>query len=212
MRPIPTLVTLGALLTSGAEAQSILTVRVYSYLELSDNTLSNAEGKARNIFHRAGIKAEWIRCPTERQEEDRYPGCRKPREPWDVILHLVPRSMERQSVGPEAFGFALPATGGEPSTHAYVFVHRAERTAMDSHRSSRPVSITTLVAYVMVHEIGHVILGPNMHSSRGMMRPRWQPEDLYEMEIGGLGFPPDQARSLRLKLNERTGGRNPPDR
>jgi hypothetical protein len=166
---------------------------VYSYAELSDNTLPKAEETAGTLLRRAGIQVEWLRCP----------GCKKPLGSGDVILHLVPRSLDFQGLKPEAFGFALDGTGGEPALHAYIFIDRAEKAVLASSRTSRPVSLTTLVAYVMVHEIGHLILGPNSHSARGIMRPRWLAADLQEMEMGRFDFPPDQATNLLSRLEAR---------
>lgn len=208
MRALQTLIALGILAASGAEAQSFLTVRVYNYAAVPGSTLARAEAAAQGIFHKAGIEVEWIHCPTSRNEVDLFPACRKPSGPWDVVLQIVPQSMEPKSVGSDAFGLALPGTSSEPSTHAYVFFHRAEQAAVESHRSSRPVSLPTLMAYVIVHEVGHLLLGPNMHSPHGIMRARWQAKDLQEMEIGAVGFPSGQAKTLRARLEERAGGRN----
>jgi hypothetical protein len=66
-----------------------------------------------------------------------------------------------------------------------------------------------MLAYVMVHEIGHLFLGPNMHSSRGIMRPRWQADDLREMEIDRQVFPSEQARSLQIKFEGRARSQKP---
>jgi hypothetical protein len=208
MRALQALIALCILTASGAEAQSKLTVRVYNYTQSSGNTLAQAESIAHGIFLKSGIETEWIHCPTERIEEDRYPACRKPRGPWDVILHVVPLSMEPRTLGSDAFGFALPGSGAEPSMHAYVFFHRTEVVAMESHRSSHPVSLPALLAYVIVHEVGHLVLGPNKHSARGIMRARWQAKDLQEMEIGLVGFLPEQAKTLRSKIEGWTRGQH----
>jgi hypothetical protein len=208
MRALQTLFALGILAASGAEAQSLLTVRVYNYAAVPGNTLAAAEATAQAIFRRSGIEAEWLHCPTNRDEAGLFPACRKPAGPWEVVLQIVPQSMEPKIVGSDAFGLALPGTSSEPSTHAYLYYHRAEQTATESHRTARPVSLPALMAHVIVHEVGHLVLGPNMHSPRGIMRARWEARDLREMEIGAVGFPSDQAKTLRARLEERTGGQH----
>jgi hypothetical protein len=205
MRRTHRLLSLLAWLASGAFAQPDLTVRVYDYMGVSDNTLSNAESVARRIFQRAGIEAEWVRCATEREAERWYPGCRKPKGAWDLILHVVPRAMEGGLVGPKAMGFAAPVGEGETASHAWVFFHRVRQTAAQSQRSSRNVSQDTLLGHVMAHEIGHLLLGPNQHAQRGVMRPYWRAEDFREMETGCLVFESEQAKSLRAKLRQREG-------
>jgi hypothetical protein len=117
----------------------------------------------------------------------------------DVILHLVPQSMEGHNVPQGAFGFALPSMHDRPGRYAYVYRDRVEQAVRRSGR----VSLVTLLAHVIVHEIAHVLLGPGMHYDRGIMQPRWQPSHLREMEAGGLIFAGDQARLLRTRVAER---------
>jgi hypothetical protein len=207
MRPTPTVLTLAVLLAMSANAEMILTVRVYDYTGLSDNTVLKAEALARQIFHKAGVETDWVHCPTERGEEDRFPGCRKPRSESDIILHILPQSMENRRLSGDAYGFALHASGGLPAQHAYVFFHRVEQAARKSERTARAISQPALLAHVVAHEIGHLLLGPNSHSGRGVMRARWRPEDLQEMEIGQLVFAAEQAKLIRGRMDGRANGR-----
>lgn len=197
MPPTPTMLTLTALLAMSANAETILTVRVYDYTGLSDNTILKAEALAGQIFRKAGVETDWVHCPTERGQEDRFPGCRKPKTESDIILHVIPQSMENQRFSGDAFGFSLPASGGRPAQHAYVFFHRVQQTAIRSKGSSHSVCREVLLAHVVAHEIGHLLLGPDQHSDRGIMKPRWKAEDLREMETGSLVFAAGQAKLIR---------------
>ena len=76
---------------------------------------------------------------------------------------------------------------------------------MKTRNGSEAISTASLLAHVVAHEIGHLLLGPNMHSSLGIMRPRWKSGDFREMEIGQMVFPPDQAKILQTQLRERAG-------
>lgn len=207
MRPTPKLLTFAAFLAMSANAETILTVRVYDYTGQSDKTVLMAEALVRQIFLKTGVETEWVHCPTERGEADRFPGCRKPRLESDVILHVIPQSMESRGFSGNAFGYALQPSGGLPANHAYVFFHRVEQAARKSQRTARAISQSALLAHVVAHEIGHLILGPNSHSGRGVMRARWRQEDLQEMEIGQLVFSAEQAKSVRSRVEGRvTGG------
>ena len=43
---------------------------------------------------------------------------------------------------------------------------------------------------VLAHELGHLLLGPNSHSEKGIMRLRWQPEDYTPPFLrGGASHP-----------------------
>lgn len=203
MRPTPTMLALAALLALSANAETVLTVRVYDYTGLSDNTILKAEALARQIFHKTGVETDWVHCPTERGQEDRFPGCRKPRSESDIILHVIPQSMENRRFSRDAFGFSLPAAVGRPAQHAYVFFHRVEQAARRSQGATHSVCPAVLLAHVVAHEIGHLLLGPDKHSDRGIMKPRWKPEDLREMEAGRLVFMAGQAKSIRSQMDAR---------
>lgn len=200
MRPTPTMLTSAALLAISANAETILTVRVYDYTGLSDNTILKAEALARKVFHKAGVETNWVHCPTERVEEGRFPWCRKPISESEVILHIIPESMESRRLSEEAFGYALHASGGAPAQHAWIFFHRVEQAAKKSQRTARATSQWVLLAHVVAHEIGHLLLGPDSHSGRGIMRARWRQEDLQEMEIGQMVFTAGQAKLIRSRL------------
>jgi len=52
----------------------------------------------------------------------------------------------------------------------------------------------------MAHEIGHVLLGLNSHSSMGIMRGYWQAEEVSALERGRLLFSSQQSRAMRERL------------
>jgi hypothetical protein len=205
MRTTPTILTLAALLAMSANAESVLTVRVYDYTGLSDNTILKAEALAQKIFHKAGVETEFVHCPTERGEEDLFPGCRKPRTAEDLILHICPRSMENPAFGPNAFGFALPAPGGRLSTSSYVFLRRVTEASAESRRRSQQISAHTLLGYVIAHELGHLLLGPGKHSRSGVMKARWEVSDFPEMERGAVSFDSRQVGQFRNRLQAEAG-------
>ena len=169
-------------------------------LTSSKKTLSKTEQAARQILRKAAIDTECVGCPKEREEEGRYPACRAPGNAGDVVLSIVPESMEGWDVPPEALGLTLPSGDARPARHANVFYRRVGEAARRNGR----VLLFTLLRHVMVHEIGHLLLGPATHLPHGIMRPRWQPRDMQEMEIGSLVFPSLQARDLSARVQERT--------
>jgi hypothetical protein len=201
------MLTLASLLAAVANAQNVLTVRVYDYAGLSDNTVRNSFALAARFFQRAGLQTRWVQCPTHPGERQRFPGCRGPASEQDLVLHLCPESMEPPSLPPLAYGWAVP----EPGAPAHVCVRRVAQAASASLRESRPVSLATLLAYVIAHEIGHLLLGPGTHSPGGIMKARWLPGDLHLMEMGALRFQSQQARRMRERLdaqNTRASARN----
>jgi len=82
--------------------------------------------------------------------------------------------------------------------HAHIFVGRAESLAAGA---SLPADV--ILGTVIAHEIGHLLLGTNSHSSKGIMRGQWEGSDLREAGEGKLGFTSEQARRLRAGLMDR---------
>src|SRR5438067_624574 len=86
----------------------------------------------------------------------------------------------------------------------------SEETASDSTqtftttdlRSSAMIGVPPdlVLAHVMAHEIGHVLLGLNSHSSMGIMRGYWQAEEVSALERGRLLFSSQQSRAMRERL------------
>ncbi len=205
MRPTPTMLILAAVLATSANAEMVLIVRVYDYTRVSDKTIRKAEVLAKQVFGKAGVETEWIHCPAAPGEEGRFPACRRPMSGTDVILHILPEAMEERGLSRQAFGYALPDAGGLPARHAYVFLHRVDEAVARSRRTARCISREVLLAYVVAHEIGHLLLGPNSHSGCGVMRGRWSAEDLREMELGQMVFLAEEARVMQRQVEERAG-------
>jgi hypothetical protein len=56
-----------------------------------------------------------------------------------------------------------------------------------------------LLGRVIVHELGHLLLGPG-HSRVGIMKAHWKPEDLHRSNLGMLNFTSEQAERIRSNL------------
>ena len=57
---------------------------------------------------------------------------------------------------------------------AYVFADRIAQVAL-----SQPTAMVRGLAYVMAHEVGHLLLGVNSHADAGLMRPSWNPRETW---------------------------------
>ncbi len=62
----------------------------------------------------------------------------------------------------------------------------------------------------MAHEIGHLLLGPKRHSRSGIMRARWDQEDLRLAAEARLRFTSQQAELIRAEVRARTGDQQAP--
>ncbi len=117
----------------------------------------------------------------EAKEQDA--GCEQRKASGDLSLGVVPASMEgRIQVSDSAVGLAIPTLDGTPASHAYVLHGRVEKTASEIRCPS-----PKLLGVVMVHEVGHLLLG-RAHSPRGLMSAKWDKRVLGEISLGQLAL------------------------
>jgi hypothetical protein len=68
---------------------------------------------------------------------------------------------------------------------------------------SANVSSISQHAYVMAHEIAHVLEGVSRHSAEGVMKARWENSDYRQMESGTLSFDSADADLIHAALEKR---------
>jgi hypothetical protein len=92
---------------------------------------------------------------------------------------------------PGALAYALPYEG----SHIVVFYDRV--------RKSDPNRVTWSLAYVLVHEVTHILEGITRHSKCGIMKARWDREDHFEIGLGRLEFAPEDVDLIHRGLAAR---------
>jgi len=95
---------------------------------------------------------------------------------------------------PGAMAYALPYEG----SHIVVFYDRL--------RKSDPNQVTCSLAYILVHEVTHILEGITRHSTRGIMKAQWDREDRFEIAIGRLEFAPEDIDLIYRGLDRREFG------
>jgi hypothetical protein len=63
----------------------------------------------------------------------------------------------------------------------------------DRVRKSDPNRVTYTLAYVLVHEMTHILEGITRHSKRGIMKAQWDRDDHFEMGLERLEFAPEDV-------------------
>jgi len=173
-----------------------LTVRCYHYAAVPPTVVAKAQAVASERLHAAGISVEWLDYPIV---DGRPVGPARPERPTELILGLLPEAMARRIAGgPTQMGLALMNAETQLPVHAHIFVGRAEALA-----GGAALAPEIVLGTVIAHEIGHLLLGTNSHSGRGIMRGQWGAADLREAREGSLGFTGDQVRRMRSGLTDR---------
>lgn len=183
---------------SGSEGEGELgiTVRVYDYAHVGRGTLIAAEKQADFIFGKVGLTMRWCNLTTDSPQSLVDSSCGLPAGSPRLDVRIV----SRIKAGPGAtadstMGFAW----GNSATVSYHWSKAADPkgNAMSGD----------ILACVIAHEIGHLLLGPNSHSPTGIMMGKWSPEELRGAGWGRLVFTPQQAELIRSDVLARSGER-----
>lgn len=169
-----------------------LSVRLYLHVGVKAETLRRAVETASELLAGAAIAPTWTVCPVE----ERSLVCDGPFAAREVTVQLLPLTQRRDA----ALGFAIVGPPGRLGRHARVFWNGV-RSVARSHGADR----ATLLGHVIAHEIGHLLLGENSHSRRGLMRADWRAADFESMRELELRFNRDQAAAFERALRQPGG-------
>jgi hypothetical protein len=115
--------------------------------------------------------------------------------------HLSVRVMTRPLAATEdTFGQSFLDEAGQG---CYADVYHGNFGLLGSSGAS--LSDAEILGHVIAHEVGHLLLGTNSHSAVGVMRARWDREELEQASRGSLRFTPAQAAMMRGRLNASSG-------
>ena len=167
--------------TRGETDAQVSTVSVYVHSGSINPTLRLpcAEQIASALFETAGVQIDW-----------------RPAEPKDdpqngtVVIEMV--SGVAQTSHPGALAYALPFEG----EHIRIFWDRVQQITDDS-------TVTTVLAYVMVHEITHMLQGTNHHAREGIMSAHWTCKDLQRLKHEHLSFERQDIELIHRGLERR---------
>ena len=170
---------------AAAAAALTITVRVYDLYGLSHDQKAKALALAGETLAKANVSATWIDCT--RQEGIELPAaCGEVLKEGDIVL----RFQRRTERGPHILGTAVVQDGG-PNVVASVY---AESVAERSIKTRLPQWL--ILGRVTAHEIGHLLLGANSHTVRGLMRAKW---DLRIPSAHEWEFTDEDAAKIRSR-------------
>jgi hypothetical protein len=80
-------------------------------------------------------------------------------------------------------------------TYASIFMERILDAAAEAN-----VPSDTVLAYAITHEVGHLLLGDNAHTPRGVMKGNWDRKDYEAMNQNQFHFIAGQAHELASRF------------
>jgi len=168
-----------------------VTISVHNDAGISASTLRGAEMEASRVFRQSGIEVKWLNCPLPADGPEDPAECRTAEFPAYLQLRIARRSRNLSDI---TFGISYLSADGS-GCYANLFYEQIE----EMHKRSR-VNLGSFLGDVAAHEIGHLLLGTNSHAANGIMRARWESEELASISAGTLFFSEAESRQMRSKL------------
>jgi hypothetical protein len=171
-----------------------VTISVHDYADVPTVLLAAAEVQAREIFRHAGLETVWLNCSPKLEREKLEPGSCYFSDTTHLTLKISPHAMNakvRDRI--DVLGTAYPNEKGT-GYFAYVFYDRIQEIAQRRRLGH------ALLADVMAHEIGHLLLGSAAHSASGIMCAHWNYEERRYVAEGVMSFIPNQSEIMQDRL------------
>ena len=86
--------------------------------------------------------------------------------------------------------------------HATPFQSRIQ-LFVDRIQAATPRTTPAILAYLLVHQLGHVLQGMYRHSTSGVMKARWEEADYEQIARTTLEFTPEDIRLIHSGLARR---------
>ena len=179
-----------------------ITIHLYDYSGIEPGALTEVQHSAGAILGQAGIDVRWRNCLVPLPGVAGNPACAADvNDATHFVVAVLPENMSRKiATGSKQFGMAVLSPESRFPRNAYVFLDRIVELAQGEMASWTPV-----LATVIAHEVGHLLLGSNSHFSVGIMRSQWRAGEIKRgLQMGKLTFTPKQAEQLRDDVSRRT--------
>jgi hypothetical protein len=128
---------------------------VDNFASLPSETLNLTEKAVAAIFADAGVRVVWI---DGRERPPRRDGERR------LKVLLLSREMSERKIAADGVGPTVLGQAARTPGRAYIFTPRVEDLARRYEREMAGV-----LARIIAHEIGHLLLPANSHSTKGIM-------------------------------------------
>jgi hypothetical protein len=172
---------------SPADARPTMEIVVLNQANVPATLLLKAQEHASLIYAEAGVDVVWV----EPMSAARLASGR---------VHLVVSvSGIAPAKRPMVLGYASRShhrSGGV----SFAFFSRVKDFARVQH-----ADVSQVLAYVIAHEIGHLLLSFDSHSDAGIMRAVWKRGDVAPAANDLMRFSDEQAERIRETLTVATG-------
>jgi len=160
-------------------AEATIVLHVINYAALSRKVLEVASARVATVYERIGVRIVWV--DGEVSPEERHDGRRH------LTVLLLSRDMTEKKIKANGIQDGVLGQAHTSGARAHIFCDRIART---------PDAMQQIpLGQVIAHEVGHLVLGANSHSARGIMRAHMDVRALH-LE----SFDNTQAQTIRTTL------------
>jgi hypothetical protein len=182
-----------ALIFAAAAAQAApprIGVALYNFAGLDERELTVAKAEAGRILEYAGVHVIWAGVePVERAD---YPLIR-------VRLRATSASVTGKRLDwSDLMGRAYRDTLTSDIDGSFIDAYRED---IEKFAASFGARAGAVLGCVLVHELGHLLLG-SAHTSAGLMSGRWGSATIDELQKRRLRFDRKQRNLIVLRLRE----------
>lgn len=200
-------IQLGILL-SGAHASDKelgeMSIRVIDQVGVSENEWRLAQEAADEVFQSAGLSLHWTHCLWNPSTGNGR--CPQGMMPDELNLLIVSDQTAKQLHAPDrVFGIALTRTEGSFGSRGYIYYDRIHNMWGEQH----DINEALLLGAIVAHELGHLLLGANSHSPKGIMKPDLERGDMTGIHLAWLPFNSRQRETLRDAVERRIQAAHP---
>lgn len=150
--------------------------------QASTSTTYLAQSEASKLLARAAVHVKWTHGS----------ACQSSAA---IQIHLTIQTPD--NLLPGALAFCQPTARDD----IRILYDRVQAMASPAHEAH-------LLAYVLAHEIGHLLEGTARHSATGIMKAQWTPEDYSDIASGKLAFASEDIELVHGGVIARQGHLN----
>lgn len=173
------------------------TIFVHDVAGIAPSTLEEALEEVARIYSTANVNMRWLYCRAE--TGGAMVDC-PALQPNAVVLRIIPGPLK--IVSKWALGFSLVDENG--GTQAAVSLLHVKMCV--ARQKLIQVSLSRVLGHAMAHEVGHLLLGTNSHSSAGLMQADWDDAAMNRIANGALNFTAAESERIRASVMRRTPG------
>jgi hypothetical protein len=178
-----------------ADRELAVAAQIHDYAHVQSVQLLRSRELVARVYEKIGVRLEWlatVQQPIRRAQSD-VEDIRPPAQIAQLTVIIETDEMAKRGNVPDGvLGYAAVPGDGGMGRIAYVIYERVHQIAREGGRNE-----SDLLAFVMAHETGHLLLGRGVRAPVGLMKCHWDRREMQRLEAHTLEF--SEAHALRIR-------------